>query len=102
MRGQTGTLFTGHCLIDVAGDARVSEVAATEVVFASPTDQEIDRYVATGEPLEAAGAFKLEGAGAWFIEEIRGDYTNVIGISLPLLRKLLKSIGVAVTDLWEG
>jgi septum formation protein len=101
MRGQTGLLFTGHCLIDVDTDAVVSEVAATEVVFASATDEEIDAYVATGEPLEAAGAFKLEGAGAWFIEEIRGDYTNVMGISLPLLRKLLKSIGVAVTDLWR-
>ena len=101
MRGQTGTLFTGHCLIDAGTRRAVSDVAATDVVFASPTDQEIDAYVATGEPLEAAGAFKLEGAGAWFIEEIRGDYTNVIGISLPLLRKLFTSIGVAVTDLWN-
>lgn len=101
MRGQRGTLFTGHCLIDVHAGTAVSEVAATEIIFASPTDQEIDAYVATGEPLEAAGAFKLEGAGAWFIEEIRGDYTNVIGISLPLLRKLLTSLGVGVTELWR-
>ena len=101
LRGQTGTLFTGHCLIDAGSGASVSQVAATDVVFASPTDQEIDAYVATGEPLEAAGGFKLEGAGGWFIEEIRGDYTNVIGISLPLLRELLTSIGVAVTDLWD-
>jgi nucleoside triphosphate pyrophosphatase len=101
LRGQTATLFTGHCLIDVDTGTAVSEVAATEVIFASPTDREIDAYVATGEPLEAAGAFKLEGAGGWFIEGIRGDYTNVIGISLPLLRRLLKSTGVAVTDLWH-
>jgi nucleoside triphosphate pyrophosphatase len=101
LRGQTGTLFTGHCLIDADTGTAISEVAATDVVFASPTDQEIDAYVATGEPLEAAGAFKLEGAGGWFIEEIRGDYTNVIGISLPLLRRLLTSLGVVVTDLWN-
>lgn len=101
LRGQTGTLFTGHCVIDVAAGTSVSDVAATEIFLGRPTDEEIDAYVATGEPLEAAGAFKLEGIGAWFIRSITGDYTNVIGISLPLLRTLLQSLGVKITDLWN-
>jgi septum formation protein len=76
-------------------------VAETLVRFATTTDAEIDAYVATGEPLAMAGAFSLEGLGAPFIDGIDGDPSNVIGLSLPLLRRLLARLGVAITDLWR-
>jgi septum formation protein len=101
MSGKTGTLFTGHCVIDVAGGRRVSAVAATTVRFGTPTDEEIAAYVGTGEPLSMAGAFTIEGLGGWFVESIDGDPGNVIGISLPLLRGLLRDLGVTIPALWR-
>jgi septum formation protein len=100
MSGKSGTLYTGHCVIDVASGKRFEAVAATTVRFGTPTDDEITAYVGTGEPLGMAGAFTIEGLGGWFVESIDGDHTNVIGISLPLLRRLLGDLGVTVTDLW--
>ncbi|KWX02427.1 septum formation inhibitor Maf [Carbonactinospora thermoautotrophica] len=100
MAGRTGTLLTGHCVIDVAARRRVSDVAATRVRFGRPTEEEIAAYVATGEPLRVAGAFTLDGLGGWFVEGIDGDHGNVIGLSLPLLRALLARLGIRVTDLW--
>jgi septum formation protein len=100
LRGQEAVLYTGHCLVDVDGRA-LSEVAATRVRFATTTDAEIDAYVATGEPLAMAGAFSLEGLAAPFVDSIDGDPSNVIGLSLPLLRRMLAQIGVAITDLWR-
>jgi septum formation protein len=101
MSGQTGTLFTGHCLIDVAAGRQVTAVAATTVRFGSPTDAEISAYVATGEPLDMAGAFTIEGLGGWFVDSIDGDHNNVIGISVPLLRRLFLDLGVTIPDLWR-
>lgn len=101
MRGRTGRLLTGHCVIDVAGGRSVSEVAATTVRFGTPSDEEIDAYVASGEPLGVAGAFTLDGLGGWFVEGIEGDHGNVLGISLPLLRRLFADLGVSVTTLWR-
>ncbi len=101
MSGQTGTLFTGHCVIDVASGKCEAAVASTTVRFGSPTDAEISAYVATGEPLTMAGAFTIEGLGGWFIDSIDGDHNNVIGISVPLLRLLLRDLGVTVPDLWR-
>ena len=101
MRGVNGTLLTGHCVIDTAASATVVEVAATVVRFGRPSDAEIDAYVATGEPLAVAGAFTLEGRSAPFIDGIDGDPSNVMGLSLPLLRRLLDRLGVAITDLWQ-
>ena len=101
MRGSEGTLFTGHCLIDSRSGAEASGVAATLVRFGTPDDAEIDAYVATGEPLAVAGAFTLDGLGAPFIDGIDGDPSNVIGLSLPLLRKLLLQIGVGMIELWR-
>jgi septum formation protein len=101
MRGTTGRLLTGHCLIDVAAGRRVSEVASTVVRFGTPTDDEIDAYVASGEPLRVAGAFTLDGLGGWFVEGIEGDHGNVLGISLPLLRRMFTELGVSVTRLWR-
>jgi septum formation protein len=100
MRGVTGTLLTGHCLIDTRAPATLVDVAATAVRFGRPSDAEIDAYVATGEPLAVAGAFTLEGRSAPFIDGVDGDPSNVMGLSLPLLRRLLAQLGVAITDLW--
>jgi septum formation protein len=102
MSGRSGTLYTGHCLIDAASGKRVSAVAATTVRFGSPTDAEIAAYVATGEPLSMAGAFTIEGLGGWFVDSIDGDHNNVIGISVPLLRRLLLEFGLTIPDLWSA
>jgi septum formation protein len=100
MAGTTGTLFTGHCVIDVASGKQATAVAATTVRFGTPTDDEIAAYVATGEPLNMAGAFTIEGLGGWFVDSIDGDHNNVIGISLPLLRGLLLDLDVTIPALW--
>ena len=100
MSGRTGTLLTGHCLIDAANRRRAAAVAATSVRFGKPSDDEITAYVASGEPLRVAGAFTMSGRGGWFVDGIDGDHGNVVGISLPLMRRLLAELGVAVTTLW--
>ncbi|GAA0457753.1 nucleoside triphosphate pyrophosphatase [Streptomyces stramineus] len=100
MRGRSGVLRTGHCVIDAATGRSVSATASTTVRFGEPTDAEIAAYVATGEPLYVAGAFTLDGRSAPFVESIDGDHGNVIGLSLPLLRRLLAELDVAITDLW--
>ncbi|MEV7010378.1 nucleoside triphosphate pyrophosphatase [Streptosporangium sp. NPDC051022] len=101
MRGREGRLLTGHCVIDAADGREVSEVEATVVRFGTPADEEIAAYVATGEPLRVAGAFTLDGLGGWFVEGIDGDHGNVLGISLPLLRRLFGELGVSVPALWH-
>ena len=101
MRGRVGTLVTGHCVIDTRDGSTASAVAATDVRFGSPSDAEISAYVASGEPLLVAGAFTIDGLGAWFVDGVDGDPANVIGISLPLLRTLLADLGCSVTDLWS-
>jgi septum formation protein len=101
MRGRTGRLVTGHCVIDVAAGKQAAEVATTVVRFGRPSDEEITAYVATGEPLSVAGAFSIDGRGGWFIEGIEGDHGNVIGISLPLLHDLFAELGYAVTSFWR-
>ncbi|MGI5529997.1 Maf family protein [Streptomyces syringium] len=100
MRGRSGVLRTGHCVIDTATGRQVSATASTTVRFGEPSDAEIAAYVASGEPLHVAGAFTLDGRSAPFIEGIDGDHGNVIGLSLPLLRKQLAELGVVITDLW--
>ncbi len=105
MRGKSGVLHTGHALLRLAGDgteqARAEAVASTRVHFADVTDEEIAAYVATGEPLHVAGAFTIDGRGAPFVESIEGDHTNVVGLSLPLLRRLLTEVGTGLTALWR-
>ncbi len=100
MRGQSGTLLTGHSVVDVATGRTASAVCATTVRFGTPSDAEVAAYVASGEPLHVAGAFTLDGRSAAFLDGIDGDAGNVIGLSLPLLRTLLAELGVAITDLW--
>ncbi|MFF2043343.1 nucleoside triphosphate pyrophosphatase [Kitasatospora sp. NPDC058170] len=100
MRGRSGVLRTGHCVIDTATGEQASATASTTVRFGTPDDAEIAAYIATGEPLHVAGAFTLDGRSAPFVEGIDGDPGNVIGLSLPLLRSLLADLGVRITDLW--
>ncbi|WP_433504133.1 Maf family protein [Pseudonocardia halophobica] len=103
MAGRTGELVTGHAVLHVVdGDIeRVAEGHATTTVrFGTPTDAELEAYLATGEPLVVAGAFTLDGLGGWFVDGIDGDPSNVIGISLPLVRRLLGALGISPTDLW--
>jgi septum formation protein len=104
MAGRTGELLTGHAVLRLSGGA-VGEVAVghavTTVRFGRPSEAELDAYVASGEPLAVAGGFTLDGLGGWFVDGIDGDPSNVIGISLPLLRRLLTDVGVSVTDLWR-
>ncbi|MFE9402776.1 Maf family protein [Streptomyces sp. NPDC006530] len=100
MRGRSGVLRTGHCVIDTATGERASATASTVVRFGEPTDAEVAAYVASGEPLYVAGAFTLDGRSAPFIDSIEGDHGNVIGLSLPLLRTLLAELGLSITELW--
>jgi septum formation protein len=86
-------LHTGHCIIDTTNEIEFSDVASTRVHFAEMSDAEIDSYVATGEPLHVAGGFTLDGISAPFIRAIEGDPANVIGLSLPLLRKAFIELG---------
>jgi septum formation protein len=100
LSGRQATLYTGHCLIDARG-RRVRDVAATMVRFGTPSDAEVAAYVASGEPMALAGAFSIDGRGAPFVDGIDGDPGNVIGLCLPLLRRMLADLGVAITDLWR-
>ncbi|OBH85272.1 septum formation inhibitor Maf [Mycobacterium scrofulaceum] len=103
MGGRSGRLYTGHCLLRLSGGAithREVESACTTVHFAAPTDADLRAYVAAGEPLQVAGGFTLDGLGGWFVDGIEGDPSNVIGVSLPLLRSLLGRVGLSVTALW--
>ena len=101
MRGRSGVLHTGHHLTDLVGGKQAEEVGTTVVHFGDVTDAEIEAYVGTGEPLNVAGAFTIDGRGGAFVERIEGDPGNVIGLSLPLLRRLLGELGVPITELWR-
>ena len=100
MRGATGTLHTGHTLVRLPDGATAEGVSSTVVHFAHPSDAEIEAYVATGEPLWCAGAFTIDGLGGAFIEGVEGDPHGVVGLSLPLLRRLVIELGGSWTDLW--
>ncbi len=102
MRGKVGELYTGHALIDLVQNRTVNYPQMTEVYFAQISDRAIAKYVATGEPLKCAGAFALEGYGSLFIEKIVGCHTNVIGLSMPLLRQMLEQLNYDVTDFWAN
>lgn len=104
MAGRIGVLHTGHSVIRIRSGVTThteTQSAATSVRFASPSAEDLEAYLASGEPLNVAGAFTLDGLGGWFVDCIEGDPSNVIGISLPLLRQLLSGAGVGVADLWR-
>ncbi|HXS65019.1 MAG TPA: Maf family protein [Streptosporangiaceae bacterium] len=100
MSGREGVLYTGHCLTRPASGRRTDAVGRTVVRFADITEAEIAAYVATDEPAAMAGAFSLECLGAPFIAGIDGDPSNVVGLSLPLLRRMLAEVGIPITSLW--
>jgi septum formation protein len=103
MAGSAGELHTGHCIIrlrDGAVTYHSSESACTTVVFGTPSDSELDAYIRSGEPVGVAGAFTLDGLGGWFVDAVRGDPSTVIGIGLPLTRRLLRDAGLSLVDLW--
>ncbi len=102
MRGRSGTLYTGHCVIDEPTGRRITDVAGTTVRFGVTTDTELDAYLATGEAQGVAGAFTLDGRSAPFIDGVDGDPGNVIGLSLPLLRSMLARMDILITELWAG
>jgi len=102
MRGKTGFLYTGHALIDLPRWREVVRCGVTKVYFARPSDREIEAYVASGEPLQCAGCFAIDGRGGLFVEKLEGCHSNVIGLSLPLLRQILAELGYAVTDFWQS
>lgn len=99
MRGRSGVLHTGHCVR--LGPEELVDSASTVVHFADVTDEEIDAYVATGEPLHVAGAFTIDGLGGAFVRAIEGDHHNVVGLSLPLLRDLVRDLGISWPSLWN-
>ncbi len=100
MRGRTGVLQSGHSLHDTANGRTAAATASTTVRFADVSDEEIEAYVATGEPLHVAGAFTVDGLGGGFVTGIEGDHHNVVGVSLPLLRELVLELGHSWTELW--
>ena len=102
MRGRSGVLHTGHSLRDAATGQTASATASTTVHFADLTDDEVAAYVATGEPLQVAGAFTVDGLGGAFVTGIEGDHHNVVGVSLPLLRDLAGRLGHPWFTLWTG
>ena len=101
MRGRSGVLHTGHHLTGLVSGRQAEGVGTTVVHFADITDEEIEAYVATEEPLGVAGAFTLDGRGGAFVDRIEGDPGNVIGLSLPLLRNLLADMDISITQLWR-
>lgn len=108
MRGRSGVLHTGHWVVDVRDvedggtGATLGATSSTTVFFADLDDEEIDAYVATGEPLQVAGAFTIDGLGGPYVERIEGDHHGVVGVSLPLLREVLAEIDVPWHALREG
>lgn len=104
MAGSSGHLLTGHALLRLT-DGVIShtegETRSTRVIFGRPSPSELAAYLQTTEPLNVAGAFTLDGFGGWFIDRIEGDPSNVIGVSLPLIRRLVAAADLSVSDLWQ-
>jgi septum formation protein len=102
MRGSSGVLHTGHCVIDTATGRELARAARTVVHFADLSDAEIAAYVRTGEPLQVAGAFTIDGLGGAYVTGIEGDPHTVVGIGLPLLRSMFAELGYAWHDFWRA
>lgn len=98
-RGKTAELVTGHCIISPAGE--YAEAVRTTVRFGWVSDEDVEAYARSGEPLKCAGAFTLEALGSWFIDSIDGDPSSVIGLSMPLVRRALYSFGYSASDFWH-
>ncbi|WP_072807489.1 Maf family protein [Rhodococcoides yunnanense] len=103
MAGRSGDLLTGHAVVRVRGGevvATAAECSSTTIHFAEPRPVDLEAYLASGEPLSVAGAFTLDGLGGWFIDRIEGDPSSVIGIGLPLVRRLLTDVGTSLAEIW--
>lgn len=98
LSGKYGYLHTGHCLIDLKQGIEITERSSARVQFAQMSDDEIEDYVKSGEPLNLAGGFSLDGLSAPFITSIEGDPSGIVGLSLPLLRKMIISLGYSWPD----
>jgi septum formation protein len=100
MAGNSGELLTGHAVVVLENGKQAADWESTTVRFGKPAEAELDAYIASGEPLQVAGGFTIDGKGGWFIDGIDGNASSVIGISLPLTRRLLAEVGISVTTLW--
>jgi septum formation protein len=99
--GRSGLLHTGHCIIDTVQGREIADRVTTKVTFSKMSESEIDDYIASGEPLHVAGGFTLDGFGSPFIPVIEGDYTNVVGISMPFLRSAMAQLGYSWPEVKE-
>jgi septum formation protein len=105
MAGKSGQLYTGHCVIRLQDNTityRASDATCTTVRFGIPSEVDLDAYIDHGEPLAVAGGFTLDGLGGWFIDGVDGDPSSVIGIGLPLTRRLLEHAGLSISQLWQA
>jgi septum formation protein len=103
--GKSGHLYTGHCVIQLRDNIinyRASDHCATTVNFGIPSSSDLEAYIEHGEPMAVAGGFTLDGLGGWFIDSVEGDPSSVIGIGLPLVRRLLERAGLSISDLWKS
>ena len=104
MAGSSGHLLTGHALLRLTAGVIThteGDTGSTTVHFGKPSAQDLTRYIESNEPINVAGAFTLDGLGGWFIDRIEGDPSNVIGVSLPLVYRLVQNAGRSITDLWS-
>lgn len=105
MAGSAGQLFTGHCVIRIHDNmirCSLSDVAVTTVHFGVPSPEDLEAYLASGESLNVAGGFTVDGLGGWFVDGVEGDPSAVVGIGLPLTRSLLRRAGLSIADLWAA
>ncbi|HTY27531.1 MAG TPA: Maf family nucleotide pyrophosphatase [Mycobacterium sp.] len=105
MAGRDGRLYTGHCVIRVVDGAAAqtrTRAAVTTVRFSTPNGTDLAAYIASGEPLNVAGAFTLDGLGGWFVDGVDGDPSNVVGLGLSLTHELLNAVGLSIGELWAA
>jgi septum formation protein len=105
MAGSSGELYTGHSVIRLQDNViawRAADSTVTTVRFGDPSPTDLDAYVGSGEPMAVAGGFTLDGLGGWFVDGVEGDPSSVIGIGLPLIRRLLANGGLPIADLWSA
>jgi septum formation protein len=105
MAGTSGELYTGHSVIRLQDNAiawRAADAMVTTVRFGNPSTADLDAYVHSGEPAAVAGGFTLDGLGGWFVDGVDGDPSSVIGIGLPLIRRLLADGGLSIAELWSA
>jgi septum formation protein len=105
MAGSSGELYTGHSVIRLQDNViawRAADATVTTVRFGDPSPADLEAYVGSGEPMAVAGGFTLDGLGGWFVDGVDGDPSSVIGIGLPLIRRLLANGGLSIADLWSA